>query len=465
VLDRPELDRRLIKGNIYKIDQQGNVTGFASEKSEIKAGTANERQPSAFQNTVPNVIPTLAKGSQSLNCQCGSPFSTLPRYSVLKQLAQTPHVFDLLLAKVGKSLNIFSRRIHYHEKTLEDSFTLFRNAMRPNPLAAAHNKGLVSSRASEILRLSDSIQEYNTSTVAAFERSVKWMQMVFPGILSHTKDDGVKQNTSCQTVHPIFSLRLDILDRRARNLWIFDCLRVSQYLVGLNDPSLEVQRMGEVLRVRVSKECWRGIGECEDILKKTGGTTPAIEVEVRLLQVQLHHLLDIALAAAADGGETVAKGPSPASMTPEPAIESLQKAAQLCRRFPDTAGRFMGLVSAFSRISPQKQRKVDPSSSLSTLPRTNTYDSRRVELSLGEHVVGHLKICERWGHPYCGSNSTTAEEKARGSPERAGCTECGREKRVEAGMGMEMKEEGRKAGEKLFEDKFLEAMRAKSRGR
>ncbi len=472
VLDVPDLDRRLINGNIYTIDQKSNITGFASKRPDLVTKTtrkiSGDQQSSAVGNPAYNFVPTLPRDLHSLNCQCGSPLYNIHRYSILKQLTQAPHIFDLLLAKIGKSLHSFSRRIHYHEKTLEDSFTTFRNAMRPNPLAAAYNKGLVSSRGAELLKLSDSIQEYKTSTVAAFERSVEWTQTVCPGILNHTKNDEITGKTSFPIVQPIFSTRLDILDRRARSLWIYDCLRVSKYLVGLEDPSLEVQRMGEVLRVRVSKECWKGIGECEDMLKKVGPTAPAIEVEVRLQQIQLHHLLDIALAG--DYGETAFEGPSPASMTPEPAIESLRKATQLCRRFPDTAGRFMGLVLVFSKLSPRKT-KADIAQSLSTLPRTNTYDSRRAELSWGEHVVDHLKICERWGHPYCGVVATTGEQKATGNPERAGCMECGREKKVEIGIGIEigvgigMSEEGRKAGEMLFENQFLEAMKAKSRGK
>ena len=92
---------------------------------------------------------------------------------------------------------------------------------------------------------------------------------------------------------------------------------------------------------------------------------------------------------------------------------------------------------------------------LSTLRRTNTYDSRRAELSWGEHVVGHLWFCERWGHPYCGVTSED-DGKMQGA---VGCLECGKEKTAE--VALRMAEEARKAKQNLFEDKFLEAMKRK----
>ncbi len=155
VLDIKDLDRRLIS-NIYTLDGCGNITGFASGSPE---------------------------GPMDLNCVCGTPFYGLRRYSILKQLSQTASAFVRLLSKLGKGLNTFSRRIHYHEKELEESFHSFRDQIRPNPLAGNQNRALVASRAQRLLRLSDSIEDYNNSVAMAFEQSIMWIQTTLPTAL------------------------------------------------------------------------------------------------------------------------------------------------------------------------------------------------------------------------------------------------------------------------------------------
>lgn len=414
-----ELDALMLR-NIYTISESGTITGFAS-KSPVKP--------------------------QELNCPCGAPFQTIRRYSILKQINQAPTVFDQLLARIGKTLNMFSKRVRYQERELERSFHSFRNQIRPNPLAANSNKALVSSRAYDLVLLSGSIQEYNTSTAMPFERSVSWLQDSLPGALT---------SLTKRTIHPTLSLRFTILEHRARNLWICDCLRVSEYLLGLDDPSLEVQRMGEVLQIQASKECWKGIAECEEAITKAAmAEAPAIEVEIRLQQIQLSHLLDIALA-----GESGVESPAP-TMAPEAPSESLDKALQLCRRFPDTAGRFSGLVIGFGKggnADRNKSKDIKATGghlsgyALSNLPRTSNFESCQTELAWGEHGVGCLEICTRGGHPY----SREMKGKLDGGE---GCPECGREQVGEWEKVERMKEEGRRAGECLFEDRFLEAMR------
>ena len=422
-LDILELDRRLMS-NIYTIDEGGNITGFTSGFPE---------EP------------------QHINCICGASFYNIGRYSILKQISLAPAVFDRLISRIGKSLNTFSRQILYHEKVLEQSFHSFRNEIRPNPLAANHNRALVTSRAQGLVRLSDNIQECNVSTAIPFERSISWLQDTLPGALVTLTD---------RSIHLTLSLRLTILQRRARNVWLLDCLRVSKYLVGLEDPSLEIQRMSEVLRIRASKECWKGIAECEDALTKAiKGRAPLIEVEIRLQQIQLSYLLDIALAGDDEDGAPVP------TMAPEAPSDSLQKATQLCQRFPDTAGKFERLVTAFGKIRKrngiQKKSKHaktmvahTPAYTLTSLPRTNTYETRKTELANGEHALGCLQICERAGHPYSGVTMAKFGVE--------GCPECGRERCMDGKVdGME--EEWKRARGCLFEDKFLEAMKEGAR--
>jgi AAA domain len=445
-LDITELDTCI--SSTYNISKGGIITGFATDRLEG-----------------PNLNPIGPDALQGLACACGTPLHAIRRYSILKRLAQAPTTVDLLLAKIGRSLNTFSRRIYHQEKELGDSWPGFRNQIRPNPLAAAHNRALVTSRAADLLRLSDSITEFN-STAMAFERSVSWLQGTIPAAL-----DSIANRS--RTIHPTFSLRLNILHRRARNLWIYDCLRVSRYLVGLEDPSLEAQRMGELLRVRVIKECWTGIADCETALQQTEDA-PAVEVEIRLQQVQLSHLLGIALTGSGGNAALKEKPLSSVAMAPEPPVQSLTKAMRLCRRFPDTAGRFVGIVTAFQKFGNGNWNKCMSENkdslasafpmhtptcaapTLAGLPRTCSNETRKLEWAWGEHVVGHLEICERGGHPY--SRETMAGFGA-------GCPECGREVKAKSEVvGWEAehdKEVVRKAGECLFEDRFLQVMKGK----
>jgi hypothetical protein len=402
-----ELDRRVV-GTIYTTDESGNITGFRSGQS---------------------------KDLQEIDCYCGVSFDAIRRYSITKDIRQASAVFDQLLAKLGEMLGMFSRRLHFQEKELDNSFHMFRHELRPNPLAANHNRALVTSRAQDLLKLADNIQSFNISTATTFEGHIGWLQENLPAALSKI--------TSC-TIHPTLSLRFTILHRRARNIWIADCLRVSKFLVGLEDPSLEVQRMGEVLRIRASKECWQAIAECEEALAKAVTTkAPAIEVEIRLQQIHLNLLLDIALTGFSQDQKSMP------SMSPEAPTESLEKAKELGRQFPDTAGRYAALVHAFTKYTKSSATQNSPDC-LSSIPRTYSNETRKTELAWAEHVLGGIAVCARAGHPYSKENKAFSGN--------GGCPECGREKAVEE-LSEGIEEEARKAGKCLFEDQFLAAMK------
>lgn len=422
VLDVVDLDRRMIS-SVYTIDKNSKITGFSPLSGEF---------PKA-------------------NCGCGAPFDAIKRYSIVKQIHQAPIVFDQLLAKLGKSLATFSKRLHFRNKEVEESFQPFCGQIRPNPLAASQNKAMVASRAQELLEVADSIQEFNVSTTIPFERSIAWLQETIPAALS---------SITKRTIHPTFSLRFTILHRRARNLWIFDCLRVSRYLTSLDDPSLEVQRMAELLRMRASRECWTGISECEGALTKAlTAKAPAIEVEIRLQQIQLSHLLDLTLAGDADTDAAPIS-----TMTPDAPVDSLRKAIDLCRQFPDTAGRFSKLVDGFADVGKKKNNNnsTDAKQSqiptvLSSMPRTCNNESRKAELGWGEHLAGSLHVCARAGHAYSRETQVKANTQ--------GCPECGRDIIKDAKIQAEqMEAEGKKAGECLFEDQFLLAMKGWGKG-
>jgi AAA domain len=404
-LDSKDLDRKLIS-KIYTIDESGKIIGFASK---------------------------VCEGSRDLKCACGESFQGIRRYSILKQINQAPAVIDRLLAKLGKTINAFSRRVYYHEKELEENFPAFRVQIRPNPLAANQNRIVVSTRAQQLLRLSDSINESIVSTATTIENALTCLQTTIPSALA---------KLTTHPIHPIFSLRLTILLRRAQNAWIADCLRVSNHLSTLADPSLEVHRMADLLRTRASQECWKGISDSEAaIVKAKAAQAPAIEVEIRLQQVQLSHLLEIALAA----GGPEAKSSMP-TMAPEPSSDSLKQAMKLCRHYPDTAGRFTALVNEYTSFAKQSRGMMEKkrADAPSSVPKTCSNETRRTELGWGEYVLGGLRVCARGGHLF-----------SVGGKEGGGCPECGRFKEVL----VEEVEVQRKAQACLFEDQFLRAMK------
>ncbi len=136
-------------------------------------------------------------------------------------------------------------------------------------------------------------------------------------------------------------------------------------------------------------------------------------------------------------------------MVQEAASESLEKAVQVCKRFPDTAGKFGRAVSKFVKLaSGQRYDKEGTlercASQLASLPKSCTYETRKTELAWGGSLGDSVVVCEHGGHPY----STDMF--------RQGCPECGRVKEV---VIERVEEEARKAGKCLFEDRFLLAMK------
>lgn len=109
------------------------------------------------------------------------------------------------------------------------------------------------------------------------------------------------------------------------------------------------------------------------------------------------------------------------SMSPEAPTESLKRAMQLCRRYPDTAGKFTGLVNGWEKYAAEKKKmdlrpKKDVTGSgaadlnvyaLPTLPRTYNTDTRRLEWNWGVYVFGGLGVCAKSGPAFCIKWATT----------------------------------------------------------
>lgn len=108
---------------IYDIDKNGNINTFKPELVDVPA------------------VPT---------CDCGAAI-TCGRYSIIDKLHNCPNVFDRLLAKVGRKMNMFADRIYEQESILVDTFGIFCHNIRPNPLAARVNKQSLFARGTPIV--------------------------------------------------------------------------------------------------------------------------------------------------------------------------------------------------------------------------------------------------------------------------------------------------------------------------
>jgi rRNA maturation protein Nop10 len=264
----------------------------------------------------------------------------------------------------------------------------------------------------------------------------------------------------------VFCLRFDLLVYRAGLIWISDSLQLAQYFAKLDDPSNEVHRLARILRDNAITEALRYVARFEQSIA-SASTAPALEVELRLVQIMIKKIVEGALLESPENSElkkivriaqekTGLNDPdvvirelnrgvrhwnevpqvengldlSP-SFTKEQSETSLKTAIALCKEYPSTAGRFLSIATAL--------RAYEVGSGPTNLPRMYTVATRLVEKTWGSHRLGQLQTCQK-GHPYSGGSF----------PE--GCPECGSKAEL---PDMEFARNARF----LHEDKFLEQMR------
>lgn len=184
-----------------------------------------------------------------------------------------------------------------------------------------------------------------------------------------------------------FDLRFDLLFFRCRLAALQEARRISDFLRPLRDPSEQIQALAQCLRTLVSEESMQnmvtateGIQKCEERNMK------CLEVEFRLMQ--LCYCMVARLSGARPRLDTQT---------------SCEKVIQLCRQYPDTAGKFLKSYRSL-------KRSLDGFQSPGQIYTSETADVWRRWV---KYKVGHLARC-KYAHPY----STATFD---------GCPECGRE--------------------------------------
>ncbi len=163
---------------------------------------------------------------------------------------------------------------------------------------------------------------------------------------------------------------------------------MANHLETLNDPSQQAGALARGLQRLTSEESAKNIIAADEAIEKSKEkNTKCLETELRLVQLCFYTM-------STRTSETKSELDTKASC---------ERIVQLCRQFPDTAGRFLKSYKKLERALYGAQ------------PLGHLYSADIQDLSRrwGNHKTGHLELC-RYGHPY----STATFD---------GCPECGRE--------------------------------------
>lgn len=221
-----------------------------------------------------------------------------------------------------------------------------------------------------------------------------------------------------------FVHRFELLFIRTRYNTCHEFLKISSHLgdVADRDNSLQTHMLVGTIHQRIISMSTGLIENIDERLADCAShNLPCLEVELRLMQLSFYNLIKRCKVKNGIAGSDV-----PLLDT----TDSLKKANRLCRKYPDTAGRFLRhVVSMKSTLQGTSRKPLSP---------IYTADTRSVERRWGNHAVGHLTTCDN-KHPY----STASFDS---------CPECGREVDV-------VDDEDAGYRNFLAEDRFLSAMR------
>jgi hypothetical protein len=322
---------------------------------------------------------------------------------VIQQPDTFEGVFDRLLAKMGRNLDLFGYGVFKRERILQSTIDGFMKSIRPNPMAQESNKRELTGRGSELREEIEHLIDFRERIVLPFEQSIATCSQLLPGLVEYNL---------------LFRARFDILEYRARAAFLRDTLIVVQQLMLLDDPSQGVQRQAESLQEHAVLDCLNCIQYCKQSAARCTASSPCVRVELLLQQVQFSYLAQVASLSTVVASEAV------------PAL--LDEALVLCRRYPNTAGAFL---ENFKQL-----RSYTGSDDPGAVPLVVSEKSRGTEKAWGQHIVGHLRICGN-KHPYSTESFS-------------GCPECG--KKVETDEEMT-----KKASAYLHDDEFVKAMNKK----
>ncbi|OJD18137.1 hypothetical protein AJ78_01803 [Emergomyces pasteurianus Ep9510] len=368
--------------------------------------------------------PCSQKCSKNLQCQHNCDAGD--------NLQKLPSTVDSLLLNIGRKYHKLGKRLQYIEIMLRETFKLFRGQIRPTPLSSSYNRRLIQDRCSGIIEVQSRVLEIKDRLVIPLEDLIH-LHKQYQFLLRKT-------NTS-------FGLRFVLLFYQCRYASLGDLLKVSVFLLALDDPSCQSKILAESIRRTVimhSKTNTNNLNsmiiECESKFLK------ALEVEIRLLQLGFYSLakgaakincskskyiadeqedLFVAVPDGTDIGESFGES-DPLKLDVN---LSIQRMVTLCRRYPNSAGFYLKLVDAVrDGIQPDKN-----------LPYLFPAETRVVERA--------------WGSPECSQLATCGKHHVYPTESFDDCPECG----VEVVESEELNYE-----QFLSEGEFLLSMRTRT---
>ncbi|PGH04969.1 hypothetical protein AJ79_06926 [Helicocarpus griseus UAMH5409] len=281
---------------------------------------------------------------------CGQKLNCEHRCNVdIGKTDKLSNILDSLLFVAGKKYQMLGKRLLYHEIHLRETFKLFRGEIRPTPLSAAHNRQLIQERGSGLADVQTHILETKDQFVIPLENDLVHL---------HKPLELVPKE-----VNSSFGLRFVLLFYRCRYASLRDLLKVSQFLITLDDPSCQSRILAESIRRTVimhsknnASNLGKTITECESKFLK------ALEVETRLLQLGFCCLVRRGTRLDCLQGRDIAdQQPSlPVSVPNDTTIDedfgemgpfkldvdsSMRRMALLCRRYPKSAGLYAEQVN------------------------------------------------------------------------------------------------------------------------
>lgn len=336
------------------------------------------------------------------------------------KLADIENVVDRLVAKMARKVHRYATAIDVVEEKMSNTFGALVQDIRPNPLAANGNIALILRRNREVLDLQKTIVRYRKEVIDRIQTSMAKQHEAFPNMVA--------------SYVFMFHHHFDVLEYRVISVRMADTLRLANYLLGLEDPSLGVQRQGLKMLEYTNKESLACIKYCQkafdsDVVR----TSPCIEAEIRLHQV---HFSLIAMATKSKLAQFGMPQEVDVAAEDRDAIKAkLSAISDICQHYPDSHRLFMATVTDFMQTLDRETGMEDNLQ----IPGVKIGEVREIEKVWAQHEVGHLKVCGKL-HAY----------SARTFPQ--GCPECGRKV-------MTQQEIYQKTSSHLFEERFLEAMR------
>jgi hypothetical protein len=356
-------------------------------------------------------------------CVCGATLESIHRYKVQAKLVTFQNTLDLLLAKMGRKIAGFGESIEIQDKTLKESFESFLEGIRPNPLASQANLTALLQRSRKILDFQKQIVSFRDDVVHPFERSIATLHQGLPNIVP--------------LYRLLFHVHFEVLEYRIVSIRLDDYYKLGTRLLTLPDPSYGVQRQGLKMLEFVHKESTVYVGLCETALNNQVTTSsPATEIEIRLLQLRFLALAKYIQFRLADLGRQLKT--QPAERVNNNVTASLNVITKLIARSLGSCASFTKTVREFITLFSSNQFLT-----LQPVPTIKNAHVRQVEKLWGQHKLGHLKLCGK-RHVY--SRETFSDT----------CPEC--EKHAQ----LSRDDLFRQSANHLFEQDFLACMRGEA---